>query len=207
MNFHPRMRLVWLLALSISSAAAGESDKTPASRLICFGDSITKQGYPELVGKALGIETINAGVGGNTTANALKRIQADVLDKKPTVVVVFFGTNDCRPSDEPVHVPVEKYQANLEQIIDQCQKIGAKVIVCTPPPINPEPYFNRHKREKIDAAGGLEKVLAQYRAAAIKAAETKKTAVVDLNQLFANEKQDEWLSPDGVHPTVKGKEM
>jgi lysophospholipase L1-like esterase len=188
-------------------AADAPPGKPAAARIVCFGDSITKQGYPELVGKALGVETINAGVGGNTTANGLKRIQKDVLDHKPTVVIVFFGTNDSRPSDEPVHVPVEKYQANLEQIVDLCQKAGAKVVVCTPPPIDAEPYFKRHKREKIEAAGGLEKVLGQYRAAAVRAAEAKKAIVVDLNQLFAKEKQAEWLSPDGVHPTAKGKEM
>jgi lysophospholipase L1-like esterase len=104
-------------------------------------------------------------------------------------------------------VPVEQYQKNLEQMIDASQKIGAKVIVCTPPPINPEPYFKRHKKEKIDAEGGLEKVLGKYRAAAIAAAESKKATVVDLNQLLAKQKQDEWLSADGVHPSEKGKQM
>ena len=200
--------LLALMACPLAVRAADEKANQPAlARIVCFGDSITKQGYPELLGKALDVETINAGVGGNTTTNGLKRIQKDVLDRKPTIVVVFFGTNDSRPSDEPVHVPVDKYQANLENIIDQCQKIGAKVIVCTPPPIDPEPYFKRHKRERIDAAGGMEKVLGQYRAAAIKAAEARKAVVVDLNQLFAREKQAEWLSADGVHPTAKGKEM
>jgi lysophospholipase L1-like esterase len=178
-----------------------------APRIVCFGDSITKQGYPELVGKALGVEAINAGVGGNNTKQGLARMQKDVLDKKPTAVVIFFGTNDCRPSDEGAHVPVEQYQKNLEQMIDASQKIGAKVIVCTPPPINPEPYFKRHKKEKIDAEGGLEKVLGKYRAAAIAAAESKKATVVDLNQLLAKQKQDEWLSADGVHPSEKGKQM
>jgi lysophospholipase L1-like esterase len=178
-----------------------------APRVVCFGDSITKQGYPELVGKAIDVEAVNAGVGGNNTVQGLKRMKADVLDKKPAIVVIFFGTNDCRPSDESAHVPVEQYQKNLEQMIDQSQKIGAKVIVCTPPPINPEPYFKRHKKEKIEAEGGLEKVLAKYRAAAIAAAETKKATVVDLNQLFGKQKQEEWLSTDGVHPSEKGKAM
>src|SRR4051812_41164494 len=182
-------RLLATLFVSLVASAALAAD---APRVVCFGDSITKQGYPELVAKALGVEAINAGVGGNNTKQGLARMKADVLDKKPVAVVIFFGTNDCRPSDEGAHVPVDQYQKNLEQMIDASQKIGAKVIVCTPPPINPEPYFKRHKKEKIDAEGGLEKVLAKYRAAAIAAAEAKKATVVDLNQLLAKQKQDEW---------------
>lgn len=199
-----RFLLLPLLAFLLTPYARADA---PAARVVFFGDSITKQGYPEVVGKALGIDAVNAGVGGNNTKQGLARMQKDVLDKKPAVVVIFFGTNDCRPADEGAHVPVEQYQKNLEQMIEQSQKIGAKEIVCTPPPINPEPYFKRHKRENIDAEGGLEKVLAKYRAAAIGAADAKKATLVDLNQLLAKQKQEEWLSADGVHPSPKGKEM
>ena len=38
---------------------------------------------------------INAGVGGNTTRNLLKRVKKDVLAKKPDVVVMMVGTNDA----------------------------------------------------------------------------------------------------------------
>lgn len=40
------------------------------------------------------IETINAGIGGNTSGMGLFRIQKDVLDKKPDFCVVCFGIND-----------------------------------------------------------------------------------------------------------------
>jgi lysophospholipase L1-like esterase len=174
-------------------------------RLVCFGDSITKGGYPQAIdAKALGVEVVNAGVGGNTTAQGLKRMQADVLDRKPGVVVVLFGTNDCRLDEPKVAVPLATYEANLKKIVDQCRKAGATVVLCTPPPIDAGPYFKRHKKEPFDEAGGLEKVLDDYRAAARRVAEATKAPLVDLNQLLAKEKPDEWRSPDGVHPTPKG---
>lgn len=37
------------------------------------------------------LEVINAGVSGNSTIQALKRIQTDVLDRKPHLVAVMFG--------------------------------------------------------------------------------------------------------------------
>src|SRR4051812_6352009 len=167
------------------SAVVSGADR-PAKRIVCFGDSITKAGYPEVMAKDkdLGAEVINAGVGGNTTAMALKRLQKDVLDQKPDVVVIFFGTNDCRLAEPQIAVPLEKYQANLSEIASQCAKAGARVVFCTIPPINEEAYFKRHAREKFDAAGGMKKVLADYRAAAIKVADAQKAPVVDLNQLL-----------------------
>ena len=213
------IRLVLVVLLIVapwSSAAPATKPATqPAGgkRIVCFGDSITAKGYPEVMAKLLGgVEVVNAGVGGNTTAMALKRIDKDVLARKPDVVVIFFGTNDSRLAEPQVHVPVAQYEANLVRMIELCEKAGAKVVVCTPPPIDPAPYFKRHAKEKFDAAGGLAKVLGEYRAAALRAAESKKAAAVDLNQLMAAEPK--WLRrrrrpPDrrrnGGHREVRGQ--
>ncbi len=195
-----------LLCIAFSfSARAADAPKPAGPRVVCFGDSITKAGFPKVLGEILKLDVANAGVGGNTTAMGLKRIKKDVLDLKPDVVVVFFGTNDCRLAEPEVLVPLEKYKANLIDIADQCAKAGAKVVICTMPPINPEPYFKRHKKEPFEAAGGLEKVCEQYRAAARTVAETKKLPLVDLGALLA--KTPEWQAADGVHPTAEGTKM
>jgi lysophospholipase L1-like esterase len=104
-----------------------------------------------------------------------------------------------------VHVPVAQYAKNLTTMVQSCQKIGAKVVICTIPPINPDAYFKRHAKEKFDAAGGLDAILEQYRAAASKVAETHQPGLVDLAQTL--NKRPEWLSDDGVHPTKEGSEI
>jgi len=177
----------------------------PPPRIVCFGDSITKAGYPKLLAEILKVEVINAGVGGNTTTAGLKRMQKDVIAAKPTIVVLFFGTNDSRLAEPEVAVPVAQYEKNLITMIDACEKAGAKVVICTMPPINAEAYFKRHKKPPFDAAGGFETVCDQYRAASRKVAEAKKTPLVDLATLLS--KTPEWLAPDGVHPTAEGTKL
>jgi lysophospholipase L1-like esterase len=178
--------------------------KPRVTRVVCFGDSITAGAYPGVLGKLFGdkAEVINAGVAGHSTSNGLARMQADVIDKQPDVVVVLFGTNDTRIDAPNAYVPLEKYEANLAAIADACRKSGAKVVLMTIPPIDEAAYFTRHKRPPFDKVGGLTKLLDGYRAAAKRVAEGKKVPVIDLATFLADE--PEWLSKDGVHPSEKG---
>jgi lysophospholipase L1-like esterase len=186
--------------------ARGEDSK-PHPRIVCFGDSITRAGYPQRLATRLGdgVGVVNAGVNGNTTAMALRRMQRDVLDARPNLVVIFFGTNDCRLAEPKVHVPLDRYRANLQRMIDEVTGKGAKVVLCTPPPIDAQAYFTRHAKAPFDAAGGLEKVLAGYRQVVIEVGEKNKVPVVDLNQLMA--KDLSWRAADGVHPTEQGGDV
>lgn len=87
-------------------------------------------------------------------------------------------------------------------MVDACIRKGAKVVLCTAPPINSVPYFKRHKKEDFAGAGGLSGLLATYRDAVLRVAGSHKLPVVDLNQALA--KEPAWMSSDGVHPSKKG---
>lgn len=111
-------------------------------KLVLFGDSITA-GYGEeaitpilqnLITEDLAaqqledIQIVNAGFPGNTTEDAMKRLEKDVLAEQPDMVTIFFGANDTNSDNL---VPLEKYAENIERMV---QKIGAeKVILLTPP--------------------------------------------------------------------------
>ena len=126
-------------------------------KIVFFGDSITegcfelydnhaggidiirdpRSGYVNLVTDRLRrlfpeteIETINAGVGGDSTGHALKRIEADVIDKNPDIAVVCFGLNDVgqRKTDE--------YKSNLTEIFKKLNDAHIKTIFMTPNMIN-----------------------------------------------------------------------
>jgi FAD dependent oxidoreductase len=90
-------------------------------------------------------------------------------------------------------------------MVERCKRLGIQPVLCTAPPINPEPYFQRHAREKFDEAGGLEKVLDTYRSAVLRVAEARSIPVVDLNRQLAA--QPAWQSADGVHPAPKGNQI
>lgn len=188
--------------LTIPSVDEHGDAQASSTTVVCFGDSITKHGYPKILGQILGVETVNAGVGGNTTAQALRRMSTDVLAHEPAVVVILFGTNDSRLDNAKVHVPIEDYRSNLKQMIATCVEHDSRVVLCTIPPINPTAYFTRHRKADFEPAGGLDKVLESYRSTARQVASDLRVSTVDLSRLLAEEPK--WMSADGVHPTPEG---
>jgi acyl-CoA thioesterase-1 len=104
--------------------------------VVFLGDSITSgDGVPpeatfaHRIGVALGVRVWNAGVSGDTTSGALRRLGTDVLAHRPRVVVVELGVNDEVDHRRPVSETV----ATLEQIVRRLRKRGiAVVLVYTP---------------------------------------------------------------------------
>lgn len=189
-----------MLATGLTSKAA--DNKVP--KIVCLGDSITRGGYPKHLGEILHVEAINAGIGGNPSKSGLARLQKDVLAQKPDAVVILFGTNDSRIDEPRVYATPQQYAQHLTKMVQTCRQAKIKVLLCTLPPINQTPYFQRHKKEAFDKAGGLDKILAAYRQAALDVGKATETPVVDLNHLLADDLS--WLSTDGVHPSPQGYE-
>ena len=198
-------RFITILLLSVTlhwtaGHAAGADEAAP--KIVCFGDSITKRTYPEILASLVGSEVIKSAVAGHSTGQSMSRLEPQVLKHKPDLVVIFLGTNDIRVDSKRVHVPREKFRRNLTKMVTACQKIGAKVVLCTLPPIDPKPYFERHDKSIYDEHGGLDSLISDYRAITIEVATANDAGLVDLNQLLADEPG--WRSPDGVHQSKPG---
>jgi len=105
--------------------------KSKGKSIVCFGDSITfgygadpGGDYPSALAKMTTFEVINAGIDGDTTTEALKRIKSDVLDRDPLLVIVEFGGNDFLRK-----IPEEVTINNMREIIDKIQVKGAMVAI------------------------------------------------------------------------------
>ena len=101
------------------------------SNIICFGNSLTSgagaspgNDYPSILAKHIEFPVINAGEAGNTTEDALKRIDQDVLNQDPRLVIVEFGGNDFLRG-----IPKEKTLKNLDTIVKRIQEAGATVVL------------------------------------------------------------------------------
>jgi lysophospholipase L1-like esterase len=101
------------------------------SRIIAFGDSLTAgvqvpedQAYPAHLGRLLGTPVLAKGVPGDTTAEALARVDADVLAQDPRVVLVCLGGNDMLRG-----LPPEDLFSNLREIVRRIQGKGALVVI------------------------------------------------------------------------------
>ena len=99
--------------------------------IICFGDSLTygtgaarNMSYPAQLSEMVGQPIINVGIPGNTTADALKRLEEDVLEKSPRMVLITLGGNDMKNG-------IDKNIAfkNLREIVSAIQAKEALVVV------------------------------------------------------------------------------
>jgi acyl-CoA thioesterase-1 len=95
------LRIIGALGLILAGGMLNNGCENKEPVIVCFGDSLTEgfgasiaQSYPALLQQRVKVPVINAGVSGDTTADALARIQGDVLAHKPMMVIVEFGAND-----------------------------------------------------------------------------------------------------------------
>jgi acyl-CoA thioesterase I len=120
--------------LAMVSGCAKKEIKNIGSKgknIICFGDSITfgygaekGEDYPSALAELADKPVINAGIDGDTTEDALKRVKADVLDKDPFFVIIEFEGNDLLKE-----IPKEKSFSNIRKMVDMAQAEGAMVAI------------------------------------------------------------------------------
>ena len=137
-------RVAAILALVGAGApACGRSPIGPAppETVIAFGDSLTA-GFGttgtgdsvSLLSNRTGVPIVNAGRIGDTTADALGRINSAVLAREPDIVMVLLGGNDLLQG-----VPVQQRISNITTIVQQIRADGTVVILVGvgSPPIDP----------------------------------------------------------------------
>jgi lysophospholipase L1-like esterase len=104
---------------------------TAGTQVIAFGDSLVEgvgatpgHDFVSLLSSRVGVPIVNAGRRGETTGSALGRLDRDVLERNPRVVIVVLGGNDYLR-----RVPRQQTFENLERIVSSIRARGAAVIV------------------------------------------------------------------------------
>ena len=187
------------------------------ARIVFLGDSITQagvrpNGYVTIVKNQLAthypdsnIEVIGAGISGNRVPNLQKRLQKDVLDKKPTTVVIYIGINDVWHSKSGRGTSEEDFESGLNEIITKIKGVGSKVILCTPSVIG----------EKKNNENSLDKMLRSYSKISRNVAKAQKVTLLDLRRKFQRyletnnsmNRVKNILTTDGVHLNAAGNDF
>ena len=102
------------LAAPLKIVALGDS--ATAGWLVAKTDAYPAELERKLRAKGLDVDVRNAGVSGDTSAGALKRLDLAV-DPDTNIALVEVGTNDLR-----LHVPAAKMRANIAEIVRILQK-------------------------------------------------------------------------------------
>jgi acyl-CoA thioesterase I len=117
--------------------------------IVALGDSLTEgvgatpgNTYPDELSRLIGEEVLNAGQSGDTTEDALERLDRTVFFKNPRIVIVLLGGNDIIQG-----TPAEVTFQNLGLIIDRVRSRGIQVVLVGIPG---GPFFDLYKR-RFDA--------------------------------------------------------
>src|SRR5262245_24562527 len=201
-----------LLLLPLLSPAVRADDFAlkDGDTVVFLGDSITAartygkiiENYTLLRYPDRKVRFVNAGVGGDTTAGGLARLERDVFAHKPTVVTVAYGINDIGWGTKADDAHKKAYLEGIRGIVEACKKRGVRVYVCSAAataedPDKAEDGFLRKMcdegmalsrslgGEAIDVQGAMRGIQKKIRAANAKVADKTR--------------HDTLHAPDGVH--------
>ena len=137
-GFAVRVAGAGLLAAAL--AGCGRDNKTaqpvpPGSTVLALGDSLTfgtgasaETSYPTVLAGLTGWNVVNAGVPGDTSAQALARLPALLAEHRPKLVIVSIGGNDFLRK-----LPESDTRANVHAACKLALESGAQVLLVAVP--------------------------------------------------------------------------
>jgi lysophospholipase L1-like esterase len=155
---------------SITNAGAWPASGTQPKGYILHIDSLCKQ---DRLGDKY--EFIGAGAGGDKVYDLYLRMEKDVLEKKPDVVVIFIGINDVwHKSLYGTGTDPDKFVKFYKAILDKLKASKIKAVLCTPGAIG----------EKTDHSNYLDKELDSFSDSIRSVAAINQLPLVDFRKYF-----------------------
>ncbi len=186
-------------------------------KIIFFGDSITEAGVKPggyikridslLAAQGMGeqFELVGAGISGNKIYDLFLRMQNDVLDQKPDIVVIYIGVNDVwHKRLAGTGTDADRFERFYTAILRKLSAENIKAIVCTPAVIGERTDFSNEQDGELNNFSNIIRRIAV----------ANKVPVVDLRKAFLDynlknnlsNKESGILTTDRVHLNAKGNE-
>jgi len=162
---------------------------------------------------------------GNTVTKGLSKISGEVLKRKPDIVLLEFGGNDCdfnwaevalNPEGEHrPHTDYLRFKELLTREIAALQRTGVSPVLMTLPPIDAEKYLEWISGGVLAARENILKWLGsvtklywwqeRYNAAIVCIAEETGAKIIDIRGAFLSRPDFQTLlCADGIHPNAAG---
>jgi lysophospholipase L1-like esterase len=172
------------------------------SRVVFMGDSITDSWPQPRFGEFfVGKPYVGRGISGQTTPQMLIRFRPDVIDLKPSVVVILAGTNDIAGNTGPISN--EEIQSNLMSMSELARAAGIRVVLSSILPVSA--YHTaptgtpQTTLRPMDRIRSINDWMNKYAAAERHVYLDYFPAMVDDKGVLREE-----LSADDLHPNAKG---
>jgi acyl-CoA thioesterase-1 len=203
------------------------------SRGIIFDDekrkhSLLLESFTNLVRTHLKGVVYNAAKFGSTIVEGLQRFQSDVLKRKPDIVLIEFGGNDCdfqwdaiAENPSGIFHPNTECNTFYQLLTDLVKKLSSMDIVpvlMTLPPLDAEKFLNWVGRNSEEAKNNILKYIGnvsniyswheRYNAAILRVAEETATRLIDIRTSFLlTDDFTTLICDDGIHPNKEGHQV
>ena len=169
--------------------------KANEHRVVFMGNSIT-EGWLSIRAEFFKNKPyVNRGISGQTTPQMLLRFRQDVINLKPSTVVLLAGINDIAENTGPS--TIEMIANNIISMVELAKANQIKVIICSVLPANNFPW-----RKGIKPAEKVRKLNVILQLYSYK----NKLAYVDYYSAMVNDSHGlkKELGEDGIHPNKNG---
>lgn len=141
------LHLMVLFALLACSRTPKYPEIPRNSTVVALGDSLTygygaspDAAYPRQLAAATGWQVVNAGVSGNTSAQALQRLPALLAQHQPRMVIICIGGNDFLQ-----RIPESETQHNIKAMIEMIRAQYADILLIGVPQFTPAAVMGNPK--------------------------------------------------------------
>ncbi len=181
---------------NLNKYASENSQLTSTFKSVVFmGDSITE--FWKVNDEAFFTSNpfIDRGISGQTTPQMLLRFHQDVVELKPSVVVILAGINDIAENTGPI--TIDEIMGNIISMVELAKTNKIQVVLCTILPSNH--FYWNPKLEPADKVIALNQLISEY-------ANKNKITCVDYYAAMVDNAKGlpKKYSADGVHPNLEG---
>lgn len=174
---------------------------------VCLGDSIVygygvseRDAWPMIASKRLGLQMLNKGVNGDTSAGMRARFACDVLWNRPKAVFIMGGANDIL-----MGTPLSNTCGNIDAMVEKALETEILPVLGIPIQVDGEMlktcWYSCFSIEQTMS------LFEKYREWLIAYCERKQVAYIDFQKKFPeylDRAKVTWRYQDGVHPTRAG---
>lgn len=169
--------------------------KSTENRIVFMGNSITIGWSISDPSFFEGKPYINRGISGQTTPQMLVRFRQDVIDLKPSVVVILAGTNDIAGNTGPT--TLDQIMDNIISMAELASANNIHVVLASVLPAFDYPW--RPGLQPAEKIFQLNKMIKEY-------AHANKIVYLDYYSSMVDDRKGlrKGFGDDGVHPNLAG---
>lgn len=210
-------KLILLTLFVIVMLLMSQTHLKSKKKIIFFGDSITEMGmlpggYIQIFNNIISqqhldnLVGVGSGISGNKIYDLYLRLQHDVIEQQPALVVIFIGVNDVwHKLSHGTGTDAGKFEQFYTAIIQQLKQHNIATVLCTVLSIGEKWQGQNPQDEDIDLYNGIIRNLAVTHNLPL--CDLRKAAVDYIQKNNTSNFDRGFLTKDGVHLNDVGNNL